>query len=218
MPHPDKTYPGVVSPLDVLNEETLETANAGQLKLYGLTASGTGANVIIKPTGLMDSNGDLRNLTADLSTGELLRVKDDDEMEGLALPLTADLGGTGIDATGGGDALAGDQILRYNTATDKFVSDANYILDSANENLGLGSGVTLGSGATRTISLLTGVEPGTGPADTVQLSSVESVSGGTILGIRTDGGIALQTGQPDAVSTRRVRIKIDGVEVSLLAE
>jgi hypothetical protein len=83
---------------------------------------------------------------------------------------------------------------------------------------GLGIGTaTFGTSATNTLALLNGTAPSTSPADTVQLYSSDNSAGNTIPSFFCEGTGVLATGQADSASSVRVKMRINGTEVTLLA-
>ncbi len=79
-------------------------------------------------------------------------------------------------------------------------------------NFGVG-GTIWGTSAERVLSLKTGVAPSTGPADTVQLFSLDLSAGNTMLGIRTEG---TATGSGTPAQNRTMAISINGTTYYVL--
>jgi hypothetical protein len=72
---------------------------------------------------------------------------------------------------------------------------------------------SFGTSATNTLVLGNGVEPSTGPADTVQLYSIDDTAGNTMLGIRTEGSVVTTEA---VTSDRTLKIRINGVTYKVL--
>lgn len=95
--------------------------------------------------------------------------------------------------------------------------NAGLFYDPTNNNLGLNVN-TFGTNAAGVFALGTGAtEVSAAVADTVQLYSVDLTAGNTTLGIFTEGTWALLTGQADSASATRVKIRVNGTTVELLA-
>jgi len=83
---------------------------------------------------------------------------------------------------------------------------------------GLGVGTSsFGSSATKVVSVGTGTAPTTGPADTVQFYSSDDAAGHTIPSFYCEGTNVIATGQADSASSVRVKMRINGTVVTLLA-
>lgn len=76
---------------------------------------------------------------------------------------------------------------------------------------------TAGTSAEKVLSAKTGVAPATGPADTVQFYSSDDAAGHTIPSFYCEGTNVLATGQADSTSSIRVKMRINGIAVTLLA-
>ena len=110
-----------------------------------------------------------------------------------------------IQLSGAGDvSLGGDA---YTSSQKVFVRSGG---------LGIGT-ATFGTSATNTLALLNGTAPSTSPADTVQLYSSDNSAGNTIPSFFCEGTEVLATGQADSVSSVRVKMRINGTVVTLLA-
>lgn len=83
-------------------------------------------------------------------------------------------------------------------------------------NIGIGT-TTFGTNAAGVLSIANGTAPTTGPADTVQFYSSDNAAGHTIPSFFTEGTDVLATGQADSVSSVRVKMRINGTVVTLLA-
>lgn len=84
------------------------------------------------------------------------------------------------------------------------------------ENLGIGT-ATFGTSANFVFSVANGTAPTTGPADTVQFYSTDNAAANTIPSFFCEGTDVLATGQADSASSVRVRMRINGTVVTLLA-
>ena len=82
--------------------------------------------------------------------------------------------------------------------------------------LGLGTS-TFGTSAAKVLAIANGTAPTTGPADTVQFYSSDDAAGHTIPSFFTEGTNVLATGQADSVSSVRVKMRVNGTVVTLLA-
>lgn len=85
-----------------------------------------------------------------------------------------------------------------------------------NANLGLNT-ATFGTNAAGVFAVLNGTAPTTGPADTVQFYSSDDAAGHTIPSFYCEGTNVIATGQADSTSTTRVKMRINGTVVTLLA-
>jgi hypothetical protein len=93
-------------------------------------------------------------------------------------------------------------------------ADAMY-LDN-NRNLGLNT-LTFGTSAVGVLSLGTGTAPTTGPADTVQLFSVDRSAGNTIPAVRCEGSGVTNAGITSTTVTHKIAIQVNGTIYYLLA-
>lgn len=83
-------------------------------------------------------------------------------------------------------------------------------------NFGIGTS-TFGTSAVTVFSIANGTAPTTGPADTVQFYSTDIAAGHTEPSFFCEGTQVLATGQADSASSVRVKMRINGTEVTLLA-
>lgn len=97
------------------------------------------------------------------------------------------------------------------------VNTTTEVLRVASGGLALGT-TSFGSSAEKVLSIGTGTAPTTGPADTVQFYSSDNSAGNTIPSFFCEGTEVLATGQSDTTSTTRVKMRINGTVVTLLAE
>ncbi len=83
-------------------------------------------------------------------------------------------------------------------------------------NLGLNT-TTFGTGAAGVLSLGTGTAPTTGPADTVQLFSVDRSAGNTIPAVRCEGSGVTNAGITNTTVTHKIAMQVNGTIYYLLA-
>jgi hypothetical protein len=103
----------------------------------------------------------------------------------------------------------------YTTAdAQAAVSLALYI--DHNRNVGIGT-TTFGTNAAQVFSIETGTAPSAGVADTVQIYSSDNSAGNTIPSFYCEGTEVIATGQADSTSSVRVKMRINGTVVTLLA-
>ena len=86
----------------------------------------------------------------------------------------------------------------------------------ASGNLGLNT-TTFGTSAAGVLSLGTGTAPTTGPADTVQLFSVDRSAGNTIPAVRCEGSGVTNAGITNTTVTNKIAIQVNGTIYYLLA-
>jgi hypothetical protein len=119
----------------------------------------------------------------------------------------------GVDNTGVGSY----QPLVINGSTVNIgVSGVPKILLDASGNLGLVA-TSFGTNAVGVFAVKNGTAPTTGPADTVQFYSSDISAGNTEPSFFCEGTAVLATGQADSASSVRVKMRINGTEVTLLA-
>jgi hypothetical protein len=83
-------------------------------------------------------------------------------------------------------------------------------------NLGLNTS-TFGTSAAGVLSLGTGTAPTTGPADTVQLFSVDRSAGNTIPAVRCEGSGVTNAGITNTTVTHKIAMQVNGTIYYLLA-
>ena len=116
--------------------------------------------------------------------------------------------------------------LYFNT-NDNLAGHGNFIWRSSNAatirmtldpsgNLGIGT-VTFGSSAAGVLALGTGTAPTTGPADTVQLFSVDRTAGNTIPAVRCEGSGVTNAGITSTTVTTKIAMQVNGTIYYLLA-
>jgi hypothetical protein len=86
----------------------------------------------------------------------------------------------------------------------------------ANRNLGLNTS-TFGTSAVGVLSLGTGTAPATGPADTVQIFSVDRSAGNTIPAVRCEGSGVTNAGITNTTVTTKIAMQVNGTIYYLLA-
>jgi hypothetical protein len=83
-------------------------------------------------------------------------------------------------------------------------------------NVGINT-LIFGTSAAGVLSLGTGTAPTTGPADTVQLFSVDRTAGNTIPGIRCEGSGVTNAGITSTTVTTKIAVQVNGTIYFLLA-
>lgn len=106
-------------------------------------------------------------------------------------------------------------VLTYGTHAGNGSVTAKLSVD-ASGNLGLSTS-TFGTSAAGVFAVKNGTAPTTGPADTVQFYSSDDAAGHTIPSFFCEGTNVLATGQADSASSVRVKVRINGTVVTLLA-
>jgi hypothetical protein len=96
-----------------------------------------------------------------------------------------------------------------NLATQRMVLDIS-------GNLGINT-TTFGTSAAGVLSLGTGTAPTTGPADTVQLFSVDRSAGNTIPAVRCEGSGVTNAGITNTTVTTKIAMQVNGTIYYLLA-
>ena len=96
------------------------------------------------------------------------------------------------------------------------VSTAGSALTFDGTNLGVNT-ATFGTSAAGVLSIGTGTAPSTGPADTVQLFSVDRSAGNTIPGIRCEGSGVTNAGITSTTVTHKIAMQVNGTIYYLLA-
>jgi len=115
--------------------------------------------------------------------------------------------------------IEGDVFKWYNapsgTAGNTITFTQAMTLD-ASGNLGIGT-ATFGTSAAGVLSLGTGTAPTTGPADTVQLFSVDRSAGNTIPAVRCEGSGVTNAGITNTTVTHKIAMQVNGTIYYLLA-
>lgn len=96
------------------------------------------------------------------------------------------------------------------------ITFTNAMTLDASGNLGLRT-TTFGTSAVGVLGIGSGTEPTTGPADTIQLFSVDRSAGNTIPGIRCEGTGVTDAGITNTAVTNKIAIKVNGTIYYLLA-
>jgi hypothetical protein len=86
----------------------------------------------------------------------------------------------------------------------------------ASGNLGIGTS-TFGTSAAGVLSIANGTAPTTGPADTVQLFSVDRSAGNTIPAVRCEGSGVTNAGITNTTVTHKIAMQVNGTIYYLLA-
>jgi hypothetical protein len=84
------------------------------------------------------------------------------------------------------------------------------------EGLGIGT-ATFGTSARSVIAIANGVAPTTGPADTIQIFSVDRSAGNTIPAVRCEGSGVTNAGITNTTVTNKIAISVNGTIYYLLA-
>ncbi len=108
------------------------------------------------------------------------------------------------------------RIVFMTTAAGAQVATERMRLDSPG-NLLVG-GTASPASAVGALVLFNGTAPSAAAVDSVAVYSVDDIAGHTIPAFYCEGSNVLATGQADIASTRRVKMKINGTTVTLLAE
>jgi hypothetical protein len=97
-----------------------------------------------------------------------------------------------------------------------FVVGSERMRLDASGNLGLNT-TTFGTSAAGVLSLGTGTAPTSGPADTVQLFSVDRSAGNTIPAVRCEGSGVTNAGITSTTVTHKIAMQVNGTIYYLLA-
>lgn len=107
-----------------------------------------------------------------------------------------------------------DGSLRFFTASGGTLAEKVRI--DKDGNVGIGTS-TFGTNAVQVLGIETGTAPSVGVADTVQFYSSDISAGNTMPSFYCEGTGVIATGQADSASSVRVKMRINGTEVTLLA-
>lgn len=110
--------------------------------------------------------------------------------------------------------ISGNLVFSVNNASTGASAEAMRI--DSKRNLGVGT-TSFGTSAERVLSIGSGVEPSSGPADTAQLYSVDLTAGNTILGLYCEGTGVTGAGITSTTVTTKIAIKVNGTVYYLLA-
>lgn len=119
-----------------------------------------------------------------------------------------------IDGTPGANDMPG-RLMFFTTADGASALTERMRIDSSG-NVGIGA-TSFGTSAERVLSIGSGVEPSSGPADTAQLYSVDLTAGNTILGLYCEGTGVTGAGITSTAVTTKIAIKVNGTVYYLLA-
>ena len=95
------------------------------------------------------------------------------------------------------------------------IGDNDFVID-LNSNVGVGT-ATFGTNAVGAFAIKTGTAPSAGVADCVHFYSSDNSAGNTIPSFYCEGTEVIATGQADSASSVRVKMRINGTVVTLLA-
>lgn len=134
--------------------------------------------------------------------------------------------GTALEYYGVSDVLMGNIGVAWNGAatTDAYMafytrgsgSTGEKLRITSEGNVGLGT-TSFGTNAAKVLAIANGTAPTTGPSDTVQFYSSDESAGHTIPSFYCEGTNVIATGQADSASSVRVKMRINGTVVTLLA-
>jgi hypothetical protein len=105
-----------------------------------------------------------------------------------------------------------DYTARFNNAA----GTATHLEISGAGNVGINTN-TFGTSAAGVLSIANGTAPSSGPADTVQLFSVDRTAGNTIPGIRCEGSGVTNAGITSTTVTHKIAMQVNGTIYYLLA-
>lgn len=150
------------------------------------------------------------NLASNLSAAQTTVVTDNytqnDATSSFGFSVSSNAATTRLTTIGGGSSYA----IRVN-------GNVVDTLNVAGLNVGLGV-TTFGTNATRTLGILTGAtEPSSGPADTIQIYSVDRSAGNTIPAIYCEGSGVTNAGITSTTVTNKIALKVNGTVYYLLA-
>jgi hypothetical protein len=111
---------------------------------------------------------------------------------------------------------SGTGVLVFGTAAAGSLTSVEGMRLDASQSLGLGT-TTFGTSAAKVLSIGSGTEPSSGPADTVQFFSVDRSAGNTIPGIRCEGTGVTDAAITNVTVTNKIAIKVNGTVYYLLA-
>jgi hypothetical protein len=198
---------------------TTTLTGAATLTANPTLSAGTANGVLYLDGSKVASSGsaltfDGTNLGIGTSPGVRLDVSGAD---GVRARVVATAGGTSglILSSAGNTAYTikagnGDNSLRFDQdGTDRLTLGSG-------GNLGLNT-ATFGSSAAGVLALGTGTAPTTGPADTVQLFSVDRSAGNTIPAVRCEGSGVTNAGITSTTVTHKIAMQVNGTIYYLLA-
>lgn len=223
-----------------LFQDTVESWTMGMEASSGVLkwkASGSEKMSLNNATGLLTVANGL-NVNGPATLGDA--VGDSHTVNG-ALTITDDGAGLLVFKSGSGDGLrvlpaaagSGVELAGVNagvTDYEPLTFAGEYVVTSARTGVGTFAEITrvtsaglaiggssFGTDAAKVLSITTGTAPSTGPADTVQFYSSDDAAGHTIPSFYCEGTNVIATGQADSVSSVRIKMRINGTVVTLLA-
>jgi hypothetical protein len=194
------------------------SGSSAQLQLNSNGGSGRRYAIISTSTGVLGFNDETAAITRmTLDASGNLGV-------GTASP------GVRLDVNGAARILAGNAIFFQNAAADNNATisctggsgnntmsfNSGTMTLDASGNLGLNT-TAFGTSAAGVLSLGTGTAPTTGPADTVQLFSVDRSAGNTIPAVRCEGSGVTNAGITNTTVTTKIAMQVNGTIYFLLA-
>ena len=204
---------------DGTNLATTGTASATKLIPTGGTATGNGMYLPSANTLGFSTNGVL-NMSLDASgnvgIGRIPNYKLDAYLSGAGSPAIASSNDNIVtilqssgSAQGNVGTITSHPLVLLAANTERMRLDTS-------GNLGLNT-ATFGTSAAGVLSLGTGTAPSSGPADTVQLFSVDRTAGNTIPGIRCEGSGVTNAGITSTTVTHKIAMQVNGTIYYLLA-
>ena len=212
----------LVGRTSALNNGTIEALGSGQQAFVGQVTSNTNSNFqgfssSGQATFQVTGGGDLQ-LRRDDSGPTFTFVNGDmaanERIGQIRFTSNGVTGQSSVIDSYGGSSSVDFTDLRFSTAYGGVVGE-RMRLDSQG-NLGLNT-ATFGTSAAGVLSLGTGTAPSTGPADTVQIFSVDRSAGNTIPAVRCEGSGVTNAGITNTTVTNKIAIQVNGTIYYLLA-
>jgi hypothetical protein len=209
--HIQGSAPSATIPLIHIEQGDANTGNLAQFDAYGV-----GCKLQYRR-----ANGPIGAPTAALVDNVLGQI------QGIGYGASA-FGGTGLTASGAmrilaaenfSDSATGGYITFLTTllGTNSSPVERLRIADNGNISIGGLGAASFGTSAVGVLSIANGTEPAAGAANTVQIYSIDDAANHTIPAFYCEGTNVLATGQADSVSGTRVKMRINGTTVTLLA-
>jgi hypothetical protein len=181
------TFPDAAATIAVRADNLSVFASTTSLQLLGVISDETGTGVLVFGTS--------PTFTTQITTPSIITAA----------------GALGITPASGSNLN-----VTLATTGDFAVNTNQLYVDTSAGNVGIGT-TTFGTSAVTVFSIANGTAPTTGPADTVQFFSTDDAAANTIPSFFCEGTNVLATGQADSVSSVRVKMRINGTVVTLLA-